>query len=275
MSLGATKNIGDIEVTILTDGATSFGPDMFPGTDAEHTRELLKQAGETEIRTNFNANLVRSGGKTVLVDAGAGALMGPICGHLPAALAEAGASADDIEIFYATHLHPDHVGGALDAKGKPVFANARLVVQRAEADFWRGSIQNASDNVLGWQKLANAVLSAYADRLELIDGDAEIAPGMTSLPLPGHTPGHAGYRLASGNQQLLHVADIVHAPFIQVADPEIAIVFDLDRNAARATRKRLLDELATDGLPVTGGHLLAPAFARVERYGSGYRLIQA
>jgi len=275
MSLGATKNIGDIEVTILTDGATSFGPDMFPGTDAEHTRELLKQAGETEIRTNFNANLVRSGGKTVLVDAGAGALMGPICGHLPAALAEAGASADDIEIFYATHLHPDHVGGALDAKGKPVFANARLVVQRAEADFWRGSIQNASDNVLGWQKLANAVLSAYADRLELIDGEAEIAPGMTSLPLPGHTPGHAGYRLASGNQQLLHVADIVHAPFIQVADPEIAIVFDLDRNAARATRKRLLDELATDGLPVTGGHLLAPAFARIERNGTGYRLIQS
>jgi hypothetical protein len=84
-----------------------------------------------------------------------------------------------------------------------------------------------------------AVSDVYWDRIEAIDadGEAEIAPGMTSLPLPGHTPGHAGYRLASGNQQLLHVADIVHAPFVQVADPEIAIVFDLDSDAARATRR--------------------------------------
>jgi glyoxylase-like metal-dependent hydrolase (beta-lactamase superfamily II) len=267
--------LGDIEITVLTDGASVFGPEMFPDSNAAHTQAVVENAGETAIRTNFNANLIRNGGRTVLVDSGAGSLMGPKCGHLPEALAEAGASPSDIDIFYATHLHPDHVGGALDAKGKPAFPNARLLVQRAEADFWRGAIPQASETVLGWQKLTQAVLSAYADQLELLDGEAEIAPGMTSLPLPGHTPGHAGYRLSSGNEQLLHVGDIVHAPFVQVSDPEIAIIFDQDRDIARATRKRLLDELATDGLPITGGHLLAPAFARVERKGSGYRLLQA
>jgi glyoxylase-like metal-dependent hydrolase (beta-lactamase superfamily II) len=272
MSTVTTSTIGQAEVSILTDGASVFGPEMFPGTDPAHVEELLKAAQETEVRTNFNANLIRTAGRVILVDAGAGALFGPACGHLAEGLAELGITADQIDTFYATHLHPDHIAGALAADGSAVFEKAELVVQRADAEFWQRDIPGAPEMVQNWQKLAQAVLAAYGDRLRLIDGEGEIAPGLTSLPLPGHTPGHAGYRLASGGAQLVHVGDIVHAPHVQIADPEVGIVFDIDADQARATRKRVLDMLATEGALVTGGHLLAPALKHIQRDGRGYRL---
>ncbi|MFN4099436.1 MAG: MBL fold metallo-hydrolase [Pararhodobacter sp.] len=272
MSTVTTSRIGDAEVSVLTDGATVFGAEMFPGTAPEHLDSLLQTAQQSEIKTNFNANLIRTGGRVVLVDAGAGALFGPACGHLPEALAELSVTPDQIDTFYATHLHPDHIAGALNAGGGAAFPKAELVVNKADAAFWQGDIPGAPQMILDWQKLAQAVLAAYGDRLRLIEGEAEIVPGLHALPLPGHTPGHAGYRLASGGHQLVHVGDIVHAPHVQIADPEVAIVFDIDPDQARAARKRLLDQLAGDGALITGGHLLAPAFYRVERNGSGYRL---
>jgi len=272
MSTATTTRIGDADVSVLTDGASAFGAEMFPGTDAAHIDSLLKDAQEAEIRTNFNANLIRIGGRVVLVDAGAGALFGPACGHLPEALAELSVTPDQIDTFYATHLHPDHIAGALNAEGGAAFPQAELVVMKADAEFWQGDIPGAPQMILDWQNLAKAVLAAYGDRLRLIEGEAEIVPGLHALPLPGHTPGHAGYRLSSGGQQLVHVGDIVHAPHVQIADPEVAVVFDIDAAQARAARKRLLDQLAGDGALITGGHLLAPAFYRVERQGRGYRL---
>jgi glyoxylase-like metal-dependent hydrolase (beta-lactamase superfamily II) len=275
MSTVTTTNIGDAEVSILTDGASVFGAEMFPGTDLAHVQALLDAARETEVRTNFNASLIRTGGKVVLVDSGAGALFGPACGHMPEGLAKLGVAPAEIDIFYATHLHPDHVGGALTADGAAAFPNAELVVQRADADFWQGDIPGASEMMAFWQNLARSVLAAYGDRLRLIEGEGDIASGLTSVPLFGHTPGHAGFRLASGGAELIHVGDIVHAPHVQIPDPEVSIAFDLDADTARAARKRLLDQLATDGALVTGGHFLAPAFGRIARHGTGYRLTAA
>ncbi len=272
MSTATTMKIGKAEVSVLTDGASVFGAEMFPATEPAHIDGLLKAARESEVRTNFNANLIRTGDRVVLVDAGAGALFGPACGHVPEGLAGLGITRDQVDTFYVTHLHPDHIGGAMTADGQAMFPNAELVVQRADADFWSGEIPGAPEMILNWQKLAQGLLAAYGDRLRLIEGEAEIVPGMHSLPLPGHTPGHAGYRLTSGEEQLIHVGDIVHAPHVQISDPEVAVVFDIDAEQARVSRKRLLDQLATEGSLITGGHLLAPAFNRVTRDGRGYRL---
>jgi hypothetical protein len=157
------------------------------------------------------------------------------------------------------------------------FPNAELAVNRDERRFWSddGNFSGADENVTGWQQLAKAVLAAYGDRIVPLQGEAEIAPGLTIMPLPGHTPGHCGWRLESDGQVLIHVGDIVHAPALQIPDPEIGIGFDIDMDAARETRKRLLDRLASEDALFTGGHLLQPAFARVKRSRSGYELVQA
>jgi glyoxylase-like metal-dependent hydrolase (beta-lactamase superfamily II) len=271
MPLTVTRRIGDADVTILTDGAFAFPPDLFPGTAPERIAALLAEAGEAEIRTNFNAVLIRTGGRTVLVDAGPRDLFGPACGQLPAALSEAGVSVTEVDTLFATHLHPDHIAGMISSGGEATFPNAELVLTEAERAFWADPARTdgISETMQQWGQLARAVLAAYAERLRIVAPEGEIAPGLAALPLPGHTPGHGGWRLEGG---LVHVGDIVHAPALQIPDPEIGIVFDMDPAAARAHRKRLLDMIATEGLMFTGGHFLHPAFHRLERAGSGYRL---
>ncbi|MFD1912104.1 MBL fold metallo-hydrolase [Halodurantibacterium flavum] len=271
MALTVTHQIGSTEVTILTDGAIAFPAQVFPEAGLG-TGEAPPESGVT--RTNFNAVLIREGGRTVLVDAGPRDLFGPDCGNLPKALAEAGAAPADIDRIFATHLHPDHIAGMIDAEGRAAFPNAELAVLSAERDFWlQNSYFAAADQQLrDWQNLAQAVLDAYADRLVVLAPEAEIAPGLTGLPLPGHTPGHSGWRLDSDGQTLIHAGDIVHAQALQLPDPEIGVVFDLDAEAARAARRRMLDMLAADDLLFTGGHFLHPAFNRVSREGSGFRL---
>jgi len=274
MSRTATRTIGTAEATILTDGGISFPPDYFPGTDAGHIDDLLKDAGKSEIETNFNAVLIRTGGRVILADAGPRDLFGPTCGFLPEALKEAGVAPEDVDTLFATHLHPDHIAGMITPEGQAVFPNATLVVPEAERAFWSDESKTTGDPLADWGQLARAVLAAYGDRLTLIGAADEIAPGLTPIMLPGHTPGHSGWRLASGDAQLLHVGDIIHAPALQAADPDIGIAFDLDMDTARKTRKRLLDVLASDGALFTGGHFLHPAFHQVERKGQGYRLVR-
>ncbi|MCC5991174.1 MAG: MBL fold metallo-hydrolase [Rhodobacteraceae bacterium] len=274
MTRTVTRKIGAADVSIITDGEHSFTPDLFPGTDEAHITELLQQAGQDQIATNFNAVLIRQNGRVILADAGPRDLFGPACGFLLDGLAELGVTPDQVDTLLATHLHPDHIAGMITPEGAAVFANATLHLTEADRAFWSDDSNFTGDlsRLADWAKLAQAVLAAYGDRLEIMRDGAELAPGLSGLALPGHTPGHFGWRLDSGGEALIHVGDIVHAPALQVPDPEIAIAFDLDSDTARQTRKALLDQLASDGALFTGGHFLRPAFNRVVRRGAGYAL---
>ena len=271
MALTQTHSLGDTTVIAITDGGRDFDTGVFT-SDPAHLGELLKAAGKETLQTNFNAFVVRTGGRTILVDAGPRDLFGPTAGNLLAGLAEAGIAPAQSDTLYITHLHPDHVAGALTPEGAAVFPQAELVVQDADRVFWSDLAETASDETLkGWAQLNVALLDAYGARLRVLTGEAEVAPGLTSIPLPGHTPGHAGFRVEGGGQALVHVGDLVHAQDVQLADPDVGVVFDVDGDLARATRKRLLDQLAGEDTLVTGGHILAPKFGHVRRAGRGYR----
>lgn len=272
----ASQTLGSATVTVLTDGALNFGPDLFPGTAPEHITELLAQQNADGIATNFNAVLIRNAGRTILCDAGPRELMGPTSGFLPDALNEAGVTPAEVDTLFATHLHPDHIAGMITPQGAACFPNAELVVTQGEHAFWGNEsvTQGLPAPLSDWAALARSVLAAYKDRLRIVTANAEIAPGLTAFPLAGHTPGHSGWRLDSGGVQLLHVGDIIHAPVLQAADPNIAIAFDMDADTARETRKRILDQAASDRALFTGGHFLHPAFYRAERQGTGYNLVR-
>ncbi|MFC2970256.1 MBL fold metallo-hydrolase [Acidimangrovimonas pyrenivorans] len=270
-----TMTVGDLEVTVLQDGATEFTPDLFLNTSEDEIDSLLRQAGEEKIRTNFNAFLIRGKDGVTLVDAGVRDLFGPAAGQLPEALAEAGVAPEEVTRLVATHLHPDHVAGMVTAEGAAAFPNAELALQAAEQAFWGDAARFAGmgEPMEGWQQLAAAVLAAYGDRLVLLEGaeDEAAAPGLTAIPLPGHTPGHMGLRISDGDDQLVIAGDIVHAQTLQIPNPEIGVGFDIDPAAAAAARKRMLAMLAGDDLLFTGGHVLGPdKFIRVVADGSGY-----
>ena len=100
-----------------------------------------------------------------------------------------------------------------------------------------------------------------------------MAPGITIVPLPGHTPGHSGYMVEGGGKKLFLWGDIVHFPTFQSVRPDASLLFDVDLPLARETRKQTFERVIADGLEVGGGHLLAPGFARVERAGTAYRIV--
>ena len=114
---------------------------------------------------------------------------------------------------------------------------------------------------------AQAVLAAYPDRLRRISGEAELAPGIHAVPLPGHTPGHMGVLIADGPERLLIWGDIVHSRLLQMPHPDRTVIWDTDPAQAIATRRHILDRVATEGLSVTGMHLAARG--RIERAETG------
>ncbi|MFK7861726.1 MAG: MBL fold metallo-hydrolase [Granulosicoccus sp.] len=261
--------IGEIEIIALTDGATQFGAELFPDTEESVITDILNNAGAKAIDTNFNAFLVKSDGNTMLVDAGPRDLFGDTCGFLGEALAEAGVAHHDITHLYFTHLHPDHIAGALTPQGQAVFTNAQMFVSQADYAFW--SKQVFTDDTLSqWQALAQACIAAYAGCTDLVEEGDRLIRGVTALDLAGHTPGHMGFRADDGSDSFIHAGDIVHAPALQLINPEISIVFDIDRDTARNTRKRTLDMVATDGIKLSGGHFLQPNIGTLSRTGKGF-----
>src|SRR5690606_17146005 len=123
-------------------------------------------------------------------------------------------------------------------------------------------------------QVAQASVQPYEGRVRRFTGEEELLPGVTTLPLPGHTPGHTGLTLASGGETLLLWGDIVHASVVQFAHPDWGVAFDFDTDLAAATRKRLFDQVATDRQMVAGMHL-ASGFGHVERAGNAYAFVPA
>lgn len=271
--MALTDTCAAFGMTALTDSRLVFDEGIFTGAEAGHVGTLLRAAGKTEVQTHCNAFLLRSGDAVLLVDTGTGGLFGPSSGRLMAALAEAGVAPEEVTHLFLTHLHPDHVAGAVTPSGAAVFPAAEFLLTAEERAFWmeESHFSGADEALRGWQRLATTALAAYGDRLRLVRGDETILPGISVLSLPGHTPGHAGLRIEAGGRDLLHMGDVVHVQDVQLSDPSLGVIFDVDAAAARATRLRTLEMLAQDGSAVTGAHLLDPKFGRIERYGPGYR----
>ena len=264
--------VGGFSVTALSDGFLELGAELFPGIDEATFQEALNDAFQNEgaYRAALNAYVVDDGTNIHLIDAGGGA-MAPSVGQIANSLEAAGYTTDEIDTLIVTHLHPDHIGGAA-AGGAPAFANAEMVVNAADHGFWTNPDIKAQvpDNVKPFFDMAVGAVNAYADKLRLVEGEAEIAPGITALPLPGHTPGHTGYILSSGDETLFVWGDIVHAPPLQFANPGAGIAFDIDMDAAAATRANAFDMASTDRLMVAGMHLSFPGVGHVVTSGSGY-----
>jgi len=169
-------------------------------------------------------------------------------------------------------LHPDHIAGTVTSDGKPVFNNATILLSEDEYKFWNREKPFGDETLDHWLEVARIVLNAYADRIETFATNADLGNGLSAMALPGHTPGHTGFRVDDGSESFVMVCDIFHAPALQLADPEIAIVFDMDADTARKTRKLILEMVATDQLVFSGGHMTSPKMARLSKEGKGYRI---
>ncbi|GAA4229653.1 glyoxylase-like metal-dependent hydrolase (beta-lactamase superfamily II) [Sagittula marina] len=247
---------GGVEVICLTDGATVFDPSVFETCPEEIQQARLALVGLKEIQSEFNVYVLRHAGGVDLVDTGCGAHFGDKAGRLGALLAEIGVSAEDVERVIFTHLHRDHVGGAM-VEGRLAFPRARVVVHKDEAAFWTGKEGPADD-------LLKAVTP------ELVAHGADLGQGMTLEHLPGHTPGHSGLRIGD----LMLVADIVHSEALQLPDPFLSPIYDVDGAQAADTRQLTLARIADKDLIWSGSHMRGPSkFARLRAVGDGFERV--
>ena len=272
--------VGDYEVTAISDGYIDLDVALFPKSTPDEAGKLLAKAFREKtgkLRSSVNAFVVNTGDTLVLIDSGTGAVMGPSLGHVPARLKAAGIEPDAIDVVLWTHMHPDHVNGMTDASGAPLYRNAQVLVRDEELKFWtdEGIASRAPAEAQPFFKLASNAAKAYAKSTKPFGKDVELVTGITPVYLPGHTVGHTGYRITSGKDTLLIWGDIVHAPSLQFARPDWSIAFDTDQALAADSRRKILDQVATDKVLVAGMHLDFPALGYVVKAGDGYDYVPA
>jgi glyoxylase-like metal-dependent hydrolase (beta-lactamase superfamily II) len=269
------QSVGDMEVTALLDGDIVLPPELFPAAKPEEQKALAERAfSPYPMRSHINAYAVNTGDKLYLVDTGIGAFAaafpGTQLGYLGEALAAAGIARDDVDAILLTHLHLDHFGGLLKER-EVQFPRAEIIVPEADTKFWLSAevAAQAPDNAKPFFEMARTAMSPYESRTRKI-ASGPVVPGIEAVALPGHTVGHTGYMIGSGNDRLLIWGDIVHNVDLQFPRPEWTMSFDTDQPQAAATRKHAFDMAAADRIMIAGMHLPFPGLGHVERDGERY-----
>jgi glyoxylase-like metal-dependent hydrolase (beta-lactamase superfamily II) len=250
--------LGDFELTTLLVGTrtvedpqSTFGMNV----DADTFKAASDAANLPVDKTQFffTPTVVNTGAELVLFDTG---LNGAAT---TAALAAAGYTADQVDVVVLTHMHGDHIGGLM-TDGAPTFPNARYVTGQVEFDTW-----SQTDN----EGFANMV-KPLADQMTFLADGGSVASGLTAMAAFGHTPGHMAYMIESAGKQLVLGADFANHYVWSLGYPDWEVRFDMDKAAAAATRRRMLDMMATDKLAFVGYHMPWPAIGYVEKKGDGF-----
>ncbi|BDG71313.1 MBL fold metallo-hydrolase [Roseomonas fluvialis] len=273
-------DVGALKVTVVTDGS-NVRPDATQGLVVNATPDQVRGAMSAAglagpaMRNPFNVTFVETPRGLVAIDVGTGGIGGPTTGALRTNMAAAGLDPERVVLIVHTHFHGDHIGGLTNNDGAAVFPRAQVAVPEGEWTFWNdaGEESRATDARRPGFANVRRRFAPYLDRLTRFAPEAEVAPGIRAVPSNGHSPGHTSFLIADGTGQALVLGDAITTPAFFMVNPDWYPMFDMDPAMAVATRKRLLDRAATERMPVVGYHFDMPATGRVERAGTGYRLV--
>lgn len=275
--------VGDIDVMVISDGvlpittgtlATNAAPADLSAwlTDMYLPQEVLDWP--------LNVAVVRSGGKTILIDSGLGTEFPdfPRAGQLTMRLVAAGIDPSSVTDVVLTHLHMDHIGGLLvDGLRNQLRPDLRVHLAAAEAEFWeapdfsRTVMPGPIPDVL--RRTAAQFLDVYRSQLRPFETEHEVAPGVLLRRTGGHTPGHSIVRIESGGEALTFAGDAVFQ--VGFDNPEWQNGFEHDPEESTRVRIRLLQELAASGEALVATHLPFPSVCHVAVAGDAFRFIPA
>jgi glyoxylase-like metal-dependent hydrolase (beta-lactamase superfamily II) len=265
--------VGSVEIVSLLDVDHWKLAGFFRAVDPdpalwETYRALYPEAqcDGTSICTSATAYLIRTGGRTILVDTGLGPgphqNIGGAVGQLLEDMRSFRIDPSDVDLVIVTHLHYDHVGWNAQPNGgstAATFPNARYLVPRRDWELFAQTDElSRRAYLLGTVDLYNQGL------VDLVDGEQTIMPEVTVLPTPGHTPGHQSVVVTSGGEQATIIGDAAHTP-AQVHETDWSPGADTDPQLSAETRRRLFDQLERDHALLCAGHFPHPGFGRLVR----------
>jgi glyoxylase-like metal-dependent hydrolase (beta-lactamase superfamily II) len=270
-----TMRIGALEIVVVPDGALTLDPARVFGRVAESDwRPVAGLDEHGTVPVGVNCALVRSGDRLVLLDTGGGATLaaerGQNCGNLIQALASIGTAPGDIDTVVISHAHWDHAGGASVKDGDrwvPTFPNASYYLWRGEWEYWM------NPDLPDRPAFLDDVMPPLVEhgRLELADGEIDVAPGVRLLATPGHTPGHLAVALTSGSEMGVYTGDMFHHP-AQIEHPEWSPLFDVLPDLSAETRRAMFERVRRERLVMFTAHLPTPGIARLPA-GGGLELV--
>ena len=274
--------LGDFEVTALNDGVIAYPTkQVLPkATDAQIASGLSESGLTDPVGMSYNAFLVNTGGKLVLIDTGTGGKLddNPVfhgAGRLMANLRAAGYRPEQIDEVYITHLGPDHVGGLTLGKMR-AFPNALLRAPQKEVDIFQHP-DTAPAWTRRWIPFWADLFAPYieAGKFKSIEEDIVLTPGIRALATHGHAPGHTSYVVESKGQTLIVMGDLVLMGALQFANPSLGSPFDADPSAAAEQRLRIFKMATADNWWVAGGHLSFPGIGHIRAAQDRYFWIPA
>lgn len=274
-----TLNVGDFKVSVISDGFLDVpAQGLAVNVPNDELEKFLKSNGLPVDRriSPLNVTLVQTAKENILIDTGGGMNFLADAGKLSENFEAAGLDPQSINKVILTHAHPDHVWGIIDDfEEAERFPNAEYFIGAKEWDFWmdKDVLSKLPERLHGFAVGAQNNMKPIAEKITRVLGETDVVSGVSMVETSGHTPGHMSVMLESEKSQLLVLGDAATHAHVSFAHPSWALSNDQDGDLAAATRKTLLDGLATDGIPVIGYHLPWPGIGRVERSGNAYRYI--
>jgi glyoxylase-like metal-dependent hydrolase (beta-lactamase superfamily II) len=273
--------VGSFECTALYDGIWEkpHDPAFFKNASLDEIKAALRGAGQTDefVPIPFTPMVVSTGRDLILFDSGTGGQMVPTAGKLADNMKAAGIDAAKITRIMISHFHPDHIFGLMQKEtNAQVYPNAEIVVSTTEYRFWTDPavIERLPEARRPLARRIQATFPTWKN-IRQVDGEAEVAAGVRTVPAPGHTPGHTAFHIASGAAQMIYSADTFYVPALSLATPNWQGVFDQDSQLAVQTRIALADRIVADKVMVAGYHFPWPGSGTIARDGNGYVLAPA
>ena len=274
--------IGDIEAFSISDGTIRFpSPQaiMYPEDQRAEMKSALQEEGEPVdfIPCYVNTLVLRWGKEVVVIDPGFGARSRPRFGWMFDGFEQIGITNDQITAGFLSHAHIDHIGGfVLD--GKPTFPNAAFHVLQSELDFWFTKDPDFSQSHRDPHELPG-LIKGNREKFDLLKpqtqamkgGEALLGGQITMEAAPGHTAGHAVFRISSKGETVLHIADLAHHPVLMFHNPNWFVGLDHHPVAAVASRKKIYEQAAAEHTRIFAFHLSWPGLGHVAKLGDGYR----
>ncbi len=266
--------LGELTLTSILEGyahRSDMHPFVATNATAAEVEDLAKEyrLPYPAMEHNFVGMMIQTKTRLIAVDPGFGenAPM-PSAGFFARGMAEAGYRIEDVDLVAISHCHPDHIGNLMTA-GKPTFPNAEVIVGQREYDYWNAG-KNISEMRQATMGMFNKVVAPLGEHLKLIEPGTAIVPELTAIEAFGHSAGHFCFHLESESKRLMLLNDVVAHYVASFAHPDWHFSMDDDTAAAAISRRRILESVVADNIPVTGFHIPFPSIGYVESRGKGF-----